>query len=93
MATTHGLLSHRRWQGITLAERVRHELAPYITTSNARVDGPDVVLTAEAGQVLAMVFHELVTNAAKFGAISCEAGSVWVGWGFDETACGEMALH
>jgi PAS domain S-box-containing protein len=82
MANTHELLSHRRWHGIPLAQLVRHELAPYITTSNARVDGPDVVLSAEAGQTLAMVFHELVTNAAKFGAISCEAGSVWVGWGF-----------
>jgi two-component system, chemotaxis family, CheB/CheR fusion protein len=70
MATTHELLSHRRWQGIPLEEHVRHELAPYATTSNVCIDGPDVVLSAEAGQTLAMVFHELATNAAKFGALS-----------------------
>jgi PAS domain S-box-containing protein len=80
MATTHELLSHRRWQGIPLAELVRHELAPYITTNNARVDGPDVVLSAEAGQALAMVFHELATNAAKFGALSTESGRVSAHW-------------
>jgi PAS domain S-box-containing protein len=82
MAITHELLSQRRWQGIPLAELVRHELEPYITTSNARIDGPDVVLSAEAGQTLAMVFHELATNAAKFGALSLRSGRVSVRWNF-----------
>jgi two-component sensor histidine kinase len=82
MATTHKLLSRRRWQGIPLAELVRYELAPYATTSNARIDGPDVVLRAEAGQALGMVLHELATNAAKFGAISTGTGRVSVRWSF-----------
>jgi two-component sensor histidine kinase len=82
MATTHERLSHRRWQGIPLAELVRHELAPYATASNTRIDGPDVVLSAEASQTLAMVFHELATNAAKFGAISAGSGRVYVRWRF-----------
>jgi two-component sensor histidine kinase len=48
--------------------------------SNTRVDGSDVALSAEAGQTLAMVFHELATNAAKFGAISVKSGCVSVRW-------------
>jgi PAS domain S-box-containing protein len=80
MATTHELLSSRHWQGIPLAELVRHELAPYTTANNTRIDGPGVVLTAEAGQTLAMVFHELATNAAKFGAISVGSGRLSVHW-------------
>jgi PAS domain S-box-containing protein len=80
MATTHELLSYRGWQGIPLAELVRRELAPYATASNARIVGPDIVLRPEAGQTLAMVFHELATNAAKFGAISTESGRVCVCW-------------
>jgi two-component sensor histidine kinase len=48
MATTHELLSNRRWQGIPLAEIVRRELAPYASAGNAGIDGPDVVLSAEA---------------------------------------------
>jgi PAS domain S-box-containing protein len=80
MATTHELLSHRRWQGIPLAELVRRELAPYATSDNTRIEGPDVVLSAEAGQTLAMVFHELATNAAKFGAMSSTGGCVSVRW-------------
>jgi PAS domain S-box-containing protein len=82
MAITHELLSHRRWQGIPLAELARHELAPYATVSNTRIGGPDVVLNAEAGQTLAMVLHELATNAAKCGAISIKSGHVCVRWSF-----------
>jgi two-component sensor histidine kinase len=82
MAITHELLSHRGWQRIPLAELVGHELAPYAVTGNTHIDGPDVALTPEAAQVLAMVIHELTTNAAKFGAISVESGRVAVRWGF-----------
>jgi PAS domain S-box-containing protein len=82
MAITHELLSHRRWQGIPLAELVHRELAPFATASNTGIDGPDVVLCAEAGQVIAMVLHELATNAAKFGAISVKSGHVSVRWSF-----------
>ena len=80
MATTHELLSYRRWQGIPLAELVRRELAPYATASNTRIEGSDDVLSAEAGQAIAMVFHELATNAAKFGALSATGGHVSVSW-------------
>jgi PAS domain S-box-containing protein len=82
MATTHELLSTRRWHGIPLADLVRRELAPYATPGNTRIDGPDVVLSAEGAQTLAMVFHELATNAAKFGAISVNSGRVSVRWRF-----------
>jgi PAS domain S-box-containing protein len=80
MAITHELLSSRHWRGIPLAELVHRELAPYATASNTHIDGPDIVLSAEAGQMLAMVFHELATNAAKFGAISVKSGRVSVHW-------------
>jgi len=80
MAITQELLSSRHWQGIPLAELVHRELAPYATASNARINGPGVVVRAEAGQLLAMVFHELATNAAKFGALSVTTGRVSVHW-------------
>jgi len=80
MAITHELLSSRHWRGIPLAELVHRELAPYATASNTHLDGPDIVLRVEAGQMLAMVFHELATNAAKFGAISVKSGRVSVRW-------------
>ena len=80
MARTHDLLSASRWQGISVAGLVRRELAPYATTENAEINGPEVSLRAEAGQVMAMVLHELVTNAAKYGALSTSTGQVSVRW-------------
>ena len=80
MATTHELLSGRAWKGIPLAELLRHQLAPYATTNNMDVKGPDVLLSAGAGQTIGMVFHELITNAAKYGALSTRDGRLSVRW-------------
>jgi PAS domain S-box-containing protein len=80
MGSTHELLSLRRWLGIPLADLVDRELAPYMTGSNTEIGGPEVMLSAEAGQTMAMVLHELVTNAAKYGALSDPAGRVSIRW-------------
>jgi PAS domain S-box-containing protein len=80
MARTQELLSASGWQGISVAELVRRELAPYATTGNTEINGSDVILKAEAGQALAMVLHELATNAAKYGALSTPNGRVVIRW-------------
>jgi two-component sensor histidine kinase len=80
MANTHELLSSNQWQGVSLAELVRREFAPYATSNNTEISGPEIILGAEAGQAMAMVIHELVTNAAKHGALSTQDGRVLVRW-------------
>src|SRR5215467_9465065 len=80
MATTHELLSSAQWQRISLVELVRRELAPYATSGNADIEGAKVELCAEAGQAMAMVLHELATNAAKHGALSTGNGRVSIRW-------------
>jgi PAS domain S-box-containing protein len=82
MATAHELLSGCRWEGLPLRDLIERELEPHVTGSNVRIDGPDVVLCAEAGQALAMVVHELVTNAAKYGALAVDTGRVSVRWAY-----------
>jgi len=80
MARTHELLSAAQWQGISVLELVRRELAPYATRGNTDIDGPAVMLKAEAGQAMGMVLHELATNAAKYGALSVQNGRVSIRW-------------
>jgi PAS domain S-box-containing protein len=80
LATTQELLSSGRWHGISLSELVRRELAPYATRHNTEINGPEVVLRAEAGQAMAMVIHELTTNATKYGALSTNKGRVSIRW-------------
>lgn len=79
LARTHELLSQGHWRGVSLAEIARRELAPY-GADNAEIGGPRVTLTAEAAQAVAMVLHELTTNAAKYGALSQRRGRVRLSW-------------
>ena len=79
LAMTHELLSQSRWSGVALSEIARREFAPY-AVGNVEIGGPSVTLRAEAAQAMAMVLHELATNAAKYGAFSNRNGRVLLRW-------------
>jgi PAS domain S-box-containing protein len=80
MATAHDLLSESSWQGVGLAALVGHQLAPFATDANITISGTDVTLPAAEIQAMAMVLHELITNSAKYGALSTLDGRVEVSW-------------
>ncbi len=80
IAAAHGLLSQSRWSGVGLTDLIHHQLAPYTTDTNSTISGPEVMLSSAQTQAVAMVIHELVTNAAKHGALSSPDGSVSVSW-------------
>jgi PAS domain S-box-containing protein len=80
MAAAHTLLSKSGWQSVGLDALVRNQLAPYATDTNVTISGTDVMLIAAEIQAVARVLHELVTNAAKHGALSIPGGHISVSW-------------
>ena len=80
LANTHARLSLNLWWGVDLAELVRGELAPCTRDGNTLIDGPAVDVTADSVQTVAIVLHELATNAAKYGALSNGSGRISVRW-------------
>jgi two-component sensor histidine kinase len=82
LSNAHTLLAQSRWAGADLRTLVTEELAPYCPegVSRADVDGPDLFLRPQSAQSIAMVLHELTTNAVKYGALSVSSGRVRVAW-------------
>jgi two-component system, chemotaxis family, CheB/CheR fusion protein len=79
---THDLLSDAGWTEAGLRELILAELAPHATGdgANVEVNGPPVMLKPRAALFLALVVHELATNAAKYGALSVAGGRVAIAW-------------
>jgi two-component system CheB/CheR fusion protein len=90
MGRMHDLLAGA-WEGAGLRALVTTALDPQMNLerSNIVLNGPDVMLTPDTATTLGMVFHELATNAAKYGALSVEGGTVEVSWGIGSPGTGQ----
>lgn len=82
LSSQHDLLTLDNWEGASLEGVVRRALRPWREDEHARfrVEGPPVHLNPKRALALGMAFHELATNAAKFGALSNATGAVRVHW-------------
>jgi PAS domain S-box-containing protein len=88
LSKVHNILTRENWEGVSLCDVVAEVLAPYQSDHATRfhTDGPDVRLHPRMALPLAMALHELATNAAKYGALSNESGSVSIAWGLTPAA-------
>ena len=82
LSKAHDQLTSHHWESADLRELLSGSLAPYAGAAPARVvmRGEDVVLRPRAVLTLAMAFHELATNAAKYGALSVPGGGIEIRW-------------
>jgi PAS domain S-box-containing protein len=83
LARVHTILSLSSWQGAEIGKLVDEELAPYATGDQIAFGGSDIQLQPETAQTLALALHELVTNSAKYGALSTLAGRLDIKWEID----------
>src|SRR5436190_553465 len=82
LAEAHNLLSTEKWQGSDLQDVIARVLEPYLLNNPERVRmfGPQVPLPPRLAVVLSMILHEIATNAAKYGALSNDSGTVTLDW-------------
>ena len=82
LANVHNLFVESRWTGAELHDLITKELAPYRKGDGTRVaiEGPALKLEPSTAQTTAVVFHELTTNAVKYGALSVCEGRIGISW-------------
>src|SRR5450631_3811987 len=80
LARVHTILSLSNWQGAEMGKLVDEELAPYATGDQLTSHGVDIRLQPATAQTLALALHELVTNSAKYGALSTNSGRLSLKW-------------
>ncbi len=85
ISLAHDILTQQRWGQVDLEHLVERSLAPYRGGARVAWSGPRLLLAAQSVVSLAMVLHELSTNAAKYGAFSNGGGRVEIAWrGLDD---------
>ena len=92
LARAHDQITADRWSPARLYDLIEVEAGAYLGERRDRVKltGPNVLLTPSAFTVMALVIHELLTNAAKYGALS-DGGVVSIDWHVDED--GSLLVH
>ena len=82
LANVNALFVASRWSGADLRDLVTQELAPYRARDGKRVviEGAGILLEPNAAQAIAVIIHELATNAVKYGALSVKGGCIFIAW-------------
>jgi PAS domain S-box-containing protein len=92
LSQVHDLLTRESWHGAGLRDVAERALAPFVETTPAgdggrlSIDGPPVFLAPGSALTMALIFHELATNALKYGALSSPGGRVALNWTYDDGA-------
>ena len=96
LSTVHNVLVEDSWEGGSLRQVIERALAPHLLAEldaeRFRLDGPDGRVHPKVATTLAMALHELMTNAAKYGALSVPEGRVGVDWSVTSDEAGTEHL-
>jgi PAS domain S-box-containing protein len=86
LASAHNLLTESNWDGASLRAIAESVLKPHANPERMRfrLEGDDIRVGPKYAVSLLMAFHELATNAAKYGALSNDTGHVAIAWSLTE---------
>lgn len=79
LSKAHSMLSERQWHDTEIGSLFYQELSVY-GAERVRSGGPALMINAKATVALALLMHELATNAVKHGALSEPEGALSVHW-------------
>ena len=87
MSTAQDVLTRSRWQRADLKELLNKELEQVFGNgeSHYEVYGPSAEIDEKATQAFSLTFHELATNALKYGGMSGDGAGLKVSWSFQGT--------
>jgi two-component sensor histidine kinase len=99
LSQVHDVLTRESWHGAGLRDVAERALAPFTPPAadgkpgceRLTIDGPPVWLAPGGALTMALIFHELATNALKYGALSNASGKVVLAWTYD-AATRDLAL-
>jgi PAS domain S-box-containing protein len=96
LSRSHDLLSRENWKGAGLRDLVKEALEPFGVANGPKehfaITGETILLSPKAALALGIAFHELATNAVKYGAFSNEVGSVLLAWTIEPKPEGERLI-
>ncbi|WP_076441078.1 PAS domain-containing protein [Bosea sp. TND4EK4] len=92
LSAAHDLLTRENWNSATIPEIVTAATAPFDIPKGARfsIHGLDLRMPPRATLALVLAFHELATNAVRYGALSVPSGHVVVDWDVVKHASDDM---
>ena len=90
LSRSHDLLVNGEWKGSSLFELLLAHIRAFGHEERVVMSGPAISLQPLAVQYLGMAFHELATNAVKYGALSTTSGSVEISWSVNKDELFEL---
>ena len=84
LASAHDLLTRSNWEAAGLLETIKSSVEAVVELERFTFNGRDLSLVPQTAVSLAMIIHELCTNAVKYGALSVPDGRVDIHWTVEE---------
>ncbi len=86
LAGAHDLLTEGKNDKASIIDLIKIELKPYLSDVRMKnsYSGPDLFLKPDITPTLILIFHELASNAAKYGALSTARGKIQLNWSIED---------